>query len=73
MMHRTDSIDYGILISGELTCVLDDGVEVHMKAGDISVQRGTIHAWVNKGNEWARMVFVLIGERRLCLCLVSNP
>jgi quercetin dioxygenase-like cupin family protein len=58
--HRTDSLDYGILLSGELDMELDDGVVVHLKAGDIVVQRGTIHNWANNSNAPAVMAFVLL-------------
>ncbi|MGH7094423.1 MAG: cupin domain-containing protein, partial [Stellaceae bacterium] len=46
-MHRTETVDYAILLSGECDLELDDGKTEHMKAGDIVVQRGTMHAWVN--------------------------
>ena len=46
--HRTDSIDYAVVISGEIDMELDIG-SVHLKAGDVLVQRGTIHNWVNQG------------------------
>jgi quercetin dioxygenase-like cupin family protein len=59
LMHRTRSIDYAIVISGEIDMLLDDS-EVHLEAGDVLVQRGTIHAWVNRGNETCRVAFVLI-------------
>ncbi|HTW51792.1 MAG TPA: cupin domain-containing protein [Stellaceae bacterium] len=59
-MHRTETCDYAILLSGECELELDDGETVHMKAGDICVQRGTMHAWVNRGNEPAVFAFVLI-------------
>jgi quercetin dioxygenase-like cupin family protein len=58
--HRTDSIDYGVVISGELDMELDDGAVVHLKAGDCIVQRGTIHNWVNKGAEPCLIAFILI-------------
>lgn len=57
--HRTDSIDYAIVISGEIDIELDDSV-VHLKAGDVIVQRGTIHNWVNRGTVPCTMAFVLI-------------
>jgi quercetin dioxygenase-like cupin family protein len=60
--HRTDSIDYGIVISGQLDMELDVGT-VHLKAGDLVVQRGTIHNWVNKGTEPCVMAFVLIDAK----------
>jgi quercetin dioxygenase-like cupin family protein len=57
--HRTKSIDYAIVISGEIDMLLDDS-EVHLKAGDVLVQQGTNHAWVNHGKEACRIAFVLI-------------
>jgi mannose-6-phosphate isomerase-like protein (cupin superfamily) len=59
-VHRTESIDYGIVLEGEITLVLDD-TEVVARAGDIVVQRGTDHAWANRGDSVARVVFVLVG------------
>lgn len=60
MMHRTQSLDYGIVIEGEMIMELDDGSRTHMKRGDVAVQRATNHAWINASeNEWARMFFVL--------------
>lgn len=58
LMHRTESIDYGIVLSGEIVLLLDDS-EVHLKAGDVVVQRGTVHAWTNRTNEICRMAFIL--------------
>lgn len=58
-MHRTDSIDYAVVISGEVDMELDDSV-VHFKAGDVLVQRGTIHNWANNGTEPCVIAFVLI-------------
>jgi mannose-6-phosphate isomerase-like protein (cupin superfamily) len=58
-MHRTRSIDYAVVISGEIDMLLDDS-EVHLNAGDVLVQRGTNHAWVNRGKESCRIAFVLI-------------
>ena len=59
-MHRTETVDYAILLSGECDLELDDGKTVHMKPGDIVVQRGTMHAWVNTGAVPAVFAFVLI-------------
>jgi quercetin dioxygenase-like cupin family protein len=59
-MHRTETCDYAILLSGECDLELDDGETVHMTAGDICVQRGTMHAWVNRGTAPAVFAFVLI-------------
>ena len=58
--HRTDSIDYGVVISGAIDMVLDNGVTAHLKAGDCIVQRGTIHNWVNPHNEPCLIAFSLI-------------
>jgi quercetin dioxygenase-like cupin family protein len=58
--HRTDSLDYGICLSGQLDMELDDGVVVHLNAGDVVVQRGTIHNWANNSSAPAVMAFVLI-------------
>jgi mannose-6-phosphate isomerase-like protein (cupin superfamily) len=58
-MHRTRSVDYAVVISGEIDMLLDDS-EVHLEAGDVLVQRGTNHAWVNRGKESCRIAFVLI-------------
>ena len=49
--HRTDTIDYGVVLSGEIDMELDHGKVVHLKAGDCIVQRGTWHAWENPGDE----------------------
>jgi quercetin dioxygenase-like cupin family protein len=60
--HRTDSIDYAVVISGEVDMELDDA-KVHLKAGDMLVQRGTIHNWVNRGTEACVIAFVLIAAK----------
>ena len=60
--HRTDSIDYATVISGEIDMELD-GSSVHLKAGDLLVQRGTIHNWVNKGTTPCVIAFVLVGAK----------
>jgi quercetin dioxygenase-like cupin family protein len=57
--HRTDSIDYACILSGEIDMDID-GAEVHLKAGDVIVQRGTIHNWINRGSEPCVIAFVLI-------------
>jgi len=58
-VHRTDSIDYGVVISGEMDMELDDAT-VRLRAGDVVVQRGTIHNWVNNGQVPCVMAFILI-------------
>jgi hypothetical protein len=57
--HRTRSIDYAIVLDGEIDMLLDDS-EVHMVAGDVMIQQGTNHAWVNNGTKTCRIAFVLI-------------
>ena len=65
-MHRTDTIDYDILLSGEVTLILDDGVEKNLTtSGDCVVIRGALHAWHNRGNEPCYMAWVLIGAEPL--------
>jgi mannose-6-phosphate isomerase-like protein (cupin superfamily) len=59
MMHRTRTIDYAIILSGEIDMLLDDS-EVHLKAGDILIQQATNHAWVNRSKDYCRICFVLI-------------
>lgn len=59
LMHRTESVDYGIVLSGEIWLVVDDG-ETRLGPGDIVVQRGTNHAWSNRTDGTARMAFVLV-------------
>ena len=59
-MHRTLSVDYGIVLDGQVDMELDGGERVQLQRGDVVVQRGTIHAWVNRGDRMARMAFVLI-------------
>ncbi|WP_321968986.1 cupin domain-containing protein [Paraburkholderia tropica] len=61
-MHKTESVDYAIVVSGEIDLLLDDS-EVHLKAGDAVVQQGTDHAWVNRGSESCRIAFVLIDAK----------
>ena len=62
--HRTDTIDYAVVISGEIDLWLDDEQDdVNLKAGDVIVQRGTNHAWVNKGTEPCQICFILIDAK----------
>ncbi|NIM93298.1 MAG: cupin domain-containing protein [Anaerolineales bacterium] len=63
-MHTTDSIDYIVVLSGEIWCELDDGDEVHLTPGESLIQCGTRHAWTNKGNEPCTMAAVMIGATR---------
>jgi mannose-6-phosphate isomerase-like protein (cupin superfamily) len=60
LMHRTETVDYGVVIEGEITLVLDDS-EVLLKPGSVVIQRGTNHAWANRSGKPCRMLFVLLG------------
>ena len=60
--HRTHSIDYAVVMSGEIDMDLDGSI-VHLKAGDVLVQRGTIHNWINKGSEPCVIAFVLVSAK----------
>jgi quercetin dioxygenase-like cupin family protein len=63
-MHRTETIDYVVVISGEIDMDMDNST-VKLKAGDVLVQRATNHAWVNRSNEPARVAFVLLDSKPL--------
>lgn len=63
-MHTTDSIDYGIVLDGEIWLELDHGMEKLVRTGDIVVQNGTRHAWRNKTDKPVTVAFVLIGAAR---------
>ena len=58
-MHRTNSIDYAVIMSGEINLLLDDS-DVHLKAGDVIVQRATNHTWVNNGDVPCKIAFILM-------------
>ena len=62
LMHRTETIDYGIVLQGEVVLILDDS-ETIVRAGDVVVQRGTAHAWANRSSSNARIAFVLVDGR----------
>jgi mannose-6-phosphate isomerase-like protein (cupin superfamily) len=61
-MHRTRTIDYAVVLSGEIDMLLDDS-EIHLKAGDVLVQRGTNHAWVNRGDKSCQVAFILVDAK----------
>ncbi len=69
LMHRTETLDYAIVLAGEVDMEMDDST-VTLKTGDIVVQRGTNHSWVNRGPEPARIAFVLIDAKPLG---IGNP
>jgi mannose-6-phosphate isomerase-like protein (cupin superfamily) len=61
-MHRTKTIDYALIMSGEIDMLLDDS-EIHLKAGDVVIQRGTNHAWANRGNRPCQVAFVMVDAK----------
>ena len=63
-MHRTETVDYAIVMTGEIDMLLDDS-EVHVRAGDVLVQRGTNHAWANRGSKTCRIAFILVDAEPL--------
>jgi mannose-6-phosphate isomerase-like protein (cupin superfamily) len=63
LMHRTRSVDYAVVLSGEIDMMLDDSV-VHLKPGDTIVQQATNHAWVNRGTQTCRILFVLMDSKQ---------
>jgi len=63
-MHTTDTVDFDVVISGEVYLELDDGVEVLLKAGDCVIQNGTRHAWHNRSAEKCVIAVTLVGAQR---------
>jgi quercetin dioxygenase-like cupin family protein len=61
-MHRTQSLDYIVVMKGEIDMELDDGIIVHLKEGDVCVQQGTIHNWINNGTEPCIIAFILLAS-----------
>lgn len=59
LMHRTRTVDYAIVLSGEIVMLLDEG-EVRLKAGDVLIQQATNHAWINRGKEPCRVLFIMM-------------
>lgn len=72
-MHRTDTVDYVVCMSGEIDMELDDGASVHMAAGDVMVQQGTYHSWINRGTEPCRIAFCLIDAKRQAEGSLAGP
>jgi mannose-6-phosphate isomerase-like protein (cupin superfamily) len=63
LMHRTRTLDYAVILSGEIDMMLDDST-VHVKAGDVIIQQATNHAWINRGKEPCRILFVLMDSKQ---------
>jgi quercetin dioxygenase-like cupin family protein len=66
-MHRTLSLDYIVIMTGEIVAVLDggEGEERVLKVGDVMIQRGTNHSWENRSTEWCKMMVVMVGAEPL--------
>ena len=69
--HRTDSLDYAVVLEGEITLLVDEG-EATMRAGDVAVQRATSHAWSNRTDTTARVLFVLIGTEPITAAQIAE-
>ena len=63
-MHRTDTVDYVIMLEGAIDMEMDDGFEVHLETGDVMVQRGTYHSWTNRGTVPCRLAAILVDAKR---------
>jgi mannose-6-phosphate isomerase-like protein (cupin superfamily) len=63
LMHRTRTVDYAVILAGEIDMMLDDAI-VHVKAGDVVIQQATNHAWINRGKEPCRILFVLMDSKQ---------
>lgn len=59
--HTTQSIDYALVLSGEIDMELEEGDEIHLNAGDVLIQRATIHNWFNRSDKPCVIAFILIG------------
>jgi uncharacterized cupin superfamily protein len=62
-MHRTRTVDYAVVLAGEIDMMLDDTV-VHIKCGDVVVQQATNHAWINRGAQLCRILFVVVDSKQ---------
>jgi quercetin dioxygenase-like cupin family protein len=66
-LHRTDSLDYAIVVSGEIVLKMESGEETVIKPGEIVLQRGTMHSWTNRSQDFCRIAFVLVGSEKVVL------
>ncbi len=62
-VHRTSTIDYLVVLKGEIDMELESGEQIHLRQGDVLVQRGTVHNWINRGTESCLMAIVLVGAQ----------
>ncbi|KAF4975804.1 hypothetical protein FZEAL_7464 [Fusarium zealandicum] len=66
-MHRTQSLDYGVVMSGEIVLALDGGEEKTVRQGEITVQQGVNHRWINRGDVPCQVLFVMLGADKIVL------
>ena len=64
-MHRTETLDYALILAGEIDMEVDAGEKISLNPGDIVIMRGTNHSWTNRGTTWGRIAFVLIDAEPL--------
>jgi quercetin dioxygenase-like cupin family protein len=64
-MHRSQTVDYGVVLEGEMEMLMDSGESVILRPGDVCIQRGTLHQWRNNTSMWNRMLFVLMDAKPL--------
>lgn len=62
-MHTTDTVDYAIVLEGEIVAIMDEG-ETLMRQGDVLIQRGTAHAWANRSGKAVKLAFILVDSKR---------
>ena len=59
-IHRTETVDYALILAGEIDMEVDNGERISLNPGDVVIQRGTNHSWINRGTTWGRIAFILI-------------
>ena len=66
-MHRSQTVDYGVVLEGEMEILMDSGESMTLRSGDVCIQRGTLHQWRNNTSKWNRMLFVLMDAEPLAI------
>ena len=66
-MHRTLSLDYAVVLAGEIVLQLDGGEETVVKTGELMIQRGTKHEWINRSDSPCRILFIMVGSEKVVL------
>jgi quercetin dioxygenase-like cupin family protein len=64
-LHRTETVDYALILAGEIDMEVDNGERISLNPGDVVIQRGTNHSWINRGTTWGRIAFILIDAEPL--------